>query len=186
MDIETPENGSENDGENTSQNGPQNAQGYSADRAGKSIAAGELANRLFFRLYQCANQLHKTGTKALEAHGITTQQWAVLGALSRPTAAKGITVGALAKYLMVSRQNITGVLARLEKRGYLERLNDANDGRARLIRLTPGGRALWDQQITPLIFDFYENALDKISTDDQVTILHYLNRLIENFRNIDE
>ena len=46
----------------------------------------ELANRLFFRLYQCANMLHKTGTRAVEAEGLTTQQWAVLGALSRPAA----------------------------------------------------------------------------------------------------
>ena len=42
----------------------------------------ELANRVFFRLYQCANMLHKTGSRAVEAEGLTTQQWAVLGALS--------------------------------------------------------------------------------------------------------
>jgi hypothetical protein len=47
------------------------------------IARMELANRLFFRLYQCANMLHKTGTRAVEKEGLTTQQWAVLGALSR-------------------------------------------------------------------------------------------------------
>ena len=46
----------------------------------------ELANRLFFRLYQCANMLHKTGSRAVETEGLTTQQWAVLGALSRPKA----------------------------------------------------------------------------------------------------
>jgi hypothetical protein len=27
----------------------------------------DMANRLFFRLYQCANMLHKTGTRAVEA-----------------------------------------------------------------------------------------------------------------------
>lgn len=46
-----------------------------------------LANRLYFKLYQCANMLHKTGTKAVEAQGLTTQQWAVMGALSRPESA---------------------------------------------------------------------------------------------------
>ena len=53
------------------------------------IAKMELANRLFFRLYQCANMLHKTGTRAVEAQGLTTQQWAVLGRCrvpKRPTA----------------------------------------------------------------------------------------------------
>lgn len=152
----------------------------------KSVAADELANRLFFRLYQCANQLHKTGTKALEEHGITTQQWAAMGALSRPVAKDGMTVGSLAKYLKVSRQNLTGVLARLEKIGHVERSRDLEDKRSRIIRLSPSGRQLWNKHITPLIFKFYENALDKISTDDQVTILHYLNRLIDNFETLDE
>ena len=52
----------------------------------------ELANRLFFRLYQCANMLHKTGTRAVETEGLTTQQWAVLGALSREKASGGMTI----------------------------------------------------------------------------------------------
>ena len=42
----------------------------------------DLANRLFFRLYQSANLMHKTGTKALDDMNITTQQWAVIGALA--------------------------------------------------------------------------------------------------------
>jgi len=29
-----------------------------------NLARMELANRLFFRLYQCANMLHKTGSRA--------------------------------------------------------------------------------------------------------------------------
>ena len=41
----------------------------------------ETANRLFFRLYQCANLIHKNGTRAVEAYGATTQQWAVLDRL---------------------------------------------------------------------------------------------------------
>ncbi len=58
----------------------------------------ELANRLFFRLYQCANMLHKTGSRAVESEGLTTQQWAVLGALSRPESKGGMSVNDLARY----------------------------------------------------------------------------------------
>lgn len=57
------------------------------------VAQLELANRIFFRLYQCANMLHKTGSRAVEQLGLTTQQWAVLGALSRPEAERGMGVG---------------------------------------------------------------------------------------------
>ena len=71
-----------------------------SDRKPKALKATdaarmELANRLFFRLYQCANMLHKTGSRAIEAEGLTTQQWAVLGALSREEALfVGISAGA--------------------------------------------------------------------------------------------
>jgi hypothetical protein len=78
-----------------------------------------MANRLFFRLYQCANMLHKTGSRAIEEHGLTTQQWAVMGALSRPAAVHGMSVGDLARYLMVSRQNLSGVIGRMERDGHL-------------------------------------------------------------------
>ena len=73
-----------------------------------------LANRLFFRLYQCANMLHKTGSRAVEAEGLTTQQWAVLGAVSRPEAARGMGINELARYLMVSRQNLSGLIGRMD------------------------------------------------------------------------
>jgi hypothetical protein len=62
-----------------------------------ATAKMELANRLFFRLYQCANMLHKTGSRAVEQEGLTTQQWAVLGALSRDKAQGGMSMGDLAR-----------------------------------------------------------------------------------------
>ena len=84
-----------------------------AEKQTQEIVRSELANRLFFKLYQCANLLHKTGTKAVESEGLTTQQWAILGALSRSGAAQGMNMGDLARYLMVSRQNLSGVLGRM-------------------------------------------------------------------------
>lgn len=144
-----------------------------------------LANRLFFRLYQCANMLHKTGTRALEDHGITTQQWAVLGALTRPTFEAGVAVGDLATFLLVSRQNLAGVLSRLEALGYVARTVDENDNRSRLILLTAKGRALWDENMRPVIADFYTASLRGFSTDDQIHMIHYLDKMLENFKSID-
>lgn len=147
------------------------------------LAAG-LSNRLFFRLYQCANMLHKTGTKALEGQKITTQQWAILGALSDARAAGGIAVGDLAAHLMVSRQNLTGVLSRLEAQGLVERIVAANDNRSRLIRLTDAGRDLWGA-MQPAIADYYADALRGFSNSDMIHVLHYLDTLRENFRAVD-
>jgi MarR family transcriptional regulator, organic hydroperoxide resistance regulator len=150
----------------------------------RDLSSG-LSNRLFFRLYQCANMLHKTGTRALEEHRITTQQWAVLGALTRPAFDGGIAVGDLAAFLLVSRQNLAGVLSRLEAMDYIERAVDANDNRSRLVRLTPKGRSLWDENMRPVITDYYDAALKGFSTEDKIHMIHFLDKLLGNFKAID-
>jgi len=96
----------------------------------------DLANRLFFRLYQCANMLHKTGSRAVEEEGLTTQQWAVLGALSREKSQDGMSIGDLARYLMVSRQNLSGLISRMERDGHVAVAASGQDRRSRVVTMT--------------------------------------------------
>ncbi len=145
----------------------------------------ELANRLFFRLYQCANMLHKTGSRAVEAEGLTTQQWAVLGALSRKSAQGGVSVGDLAKYLMVSRQNITGLLSRMERDGHIAMAPDARDRRSRLVTMTDAGRHVWQVLALPKIHAYYEQVLADFSISDTARMLHYLLTILENMQRLD-
>lgn len=149
------------------------------------IMVDKLSNILFFRLYQTANILNKVGTRALDSEQVTTQQWSVLGALSRDTANEGMKVSELCDYLMVSRQNMTGLLSRLEDRDIVCRSVDPVDQRSRRICLTENGKELW-KRITPLISDFYEEALTKLSYEDRVSCVHYLNKLQEVMKKMDE
>ena len=140
----------------------------------QSLAGIEINNRLFFRLFQAANT--PKGTQALDEFGITTQQWSVLGALSRPQAAAGMTVNELSHYLLVSRQNLTGLLSRLERDGLIERLTSEEDRRSRKVKLSAKGEAL--------IHAFYDAALKGFSFDDRLTFIHYLSRLQRNMAQI--
>ncbi len=149
-------------------------------------ARTELANRLFFRLYQCANMLHKTGTRAVEAEGLTTQQWAVLGALSRRDAQDGMSIGDLARYLMVSRQNLAGLISRMERNGHIGTAPDGRDRRSRLVSLTAAGSQVWNVQARPKIHAYYAQALEGFSTNDLTHTLHYLLKLLENMAHLDE
>lgn len=149
------------------------------------MARMEQANRLFFRLYQCANMLHKTGTKAVESEGLTTQQWAVLGALSRPDTQNGISMGDLARFLMVSRQNLSGLISRMERDGHVRSAPDGRDRRSRLVAMTPAGRLTWERGAQAKIEDYYTQALEGFSTSDQVHALHYLLKLLDNMKVID-
>jgi len=144
-----------------------------------SLAGIEINNRLFFRLFQAANTLHTKGTQALDSFGVTTQQWSVLGALSRPQAVEGMTVSELSRYLLVSRQNLTGLLGRLERDGFIERATSAEDRRARKVRLSVSGQALWAAIADP-IQTFYDSALNGFSFDDRLAFIHFLSLLQRN------
>lgn len=151
-----------------------------------AITRMELANRIFFRLYQCANMLHKTGTRAVEDLGLTTQQWAVLGALSRPEAIDGMSVGDLARYLLVSRQNLSGLISRMERNGHLHSAPDGRDKRSRLITMTESGKEIWNKQAIPRIHEYYEQALAEFSVGDMTHALHYLLKLLDNMKRLDD
>ena len=137
----------------------------------------EVGNRLFFRLYQASNLMHKQGTRYVSRFGTTTQQWAVLGALARPLVRDGgMTVKQLIEFLEVSRQSLTAVLDRLEGRRWIKRVKDKDDGRSRRIRLTGEGKSTWIRMLEP-IEAFYDAALTSFSRDDQVMLYRLLDRL---------
>lgn len=139
----------------------------------------EISNRLFFRFFQAANTLHTKGTQALDEFGVTTQQWSVLGALSRPKVKEGMGVGELSRFLLVSRQNLSGILTRLERDGLIERVTSAEDRRSRKVKLTPKGEELWVKLIDP-IHTFYDEALKGFSFDDRLQFIHYVSLLQRN------
>ena len=116
---------------------------------------------------------------------MTTQRWAVLGALSRPESADGMAVGDLAKYLKVSRQSLAGVVKRLEDDELIGTETDPSDGRSRRIRVTALGADRWHARALPLIDEYYEQAAAGLSIEDMSHALHYFSRLLENMSDID-
>mgnify|MGYP001765125598 CR=1 FL=1 len=149
-----------------------------------AAARFDIANRLFLRLYQASNLLHKTGTRAVSRFGATTQQWAVLGALSRPAVRdRGMTVKELIAFLMVSRQNLTAVLDRLEGAGLVDRVRAAGDGRLRHVRLTPAGDRVWSDMLVS-IREYYADALAGFSTEECVLLFRLLDRLRDSLGRI--
>lgn len=145
----------------------------------KNFAMNEVNNRLFFRLFQVANTLHTKGTQAIEEFGVTTQQWSVLGALSRPQVTDGMSIGDLSRFLLVSRQNLTGLLSRLERDGLLERATSEDDRRSRKVKLSAQGMDLWLKLQGP-IHAFYDQALKDLSFDDRLAFIHYFTKLQTN------
>ena len=129
--------------------------------------------------------LHKTGTRAVEEEGLTTQQWAVLGALSRTKAQDGMSIGELARYLMVTRQNLSGLIGRMERDGHLAVVADPRDRRSRVVTMTDSGRHVWQVLAQPKIRAYYEEALADFSINDMSHTLHYLLKMLGNMERLD-
>ena len=130
-------------------------------------------NRLFFRLFQLGNTLDRQSAKEL---GVSPVHWSVLGALSREKVREGMSFSDLTEYLGVSRQNLDGVLKRLERDNHVIRFADQVDRRAKKVMLTPAGFEFWEQ-LQLKIYEFYRQAMEGFMFDDKVTFVHFLNKL---------
>lgn len=64
--------------------------------------------------------------------------------------ADGSSITRLAARAGVTHQSMGQVIERLEDLGYVERVADPNDRRARLVRLTPAGRAVARRALTEI------------------------------------
>src|SRR5690606_30358853 len=140
-----------------------------------------VANRLFFRLFQTGNTLQRQVQNEM---GISTVQWAVLGALSREGYEQGISFNMLTEYLVVSRQSLDGVLKRMERDQHVLRIPHPEDGRARPVAMTEQGRAVWTQ-LQQRIHGFYPPGLGSCGFADMVSALHYLNQLQLNLAEVN-
>lgn len=76
---------------------------------------------------------------ALKPVGITSGQFSLLMSLNRP---EPPSLGNVAMLLAMDRTTLTANLKPLERRRLVKTATDPTDGRARLLRLTPAGRAV--------------------------------------------
>jgi DNA-binding MarR family transcriptional regulator len=89
---------------------------------------------------QLANLLTRRLAPVFERAKITPQQWSVLTVLGDSDGP--MTLAGLARRMLVSKQNMTGMIARLEQLGLAERAGDPNDLRSARVELTRRGRSL--------------------------------------------
>ena len=122
---------------------------------------------------QLANLLTRRLGPVFEKAKITPQQWLVATALSDEDGP--VTLVALARRLMVTKQNMTGMIARLEQLGLAERNDDPNDLRSSRVQLTRRGRTLLEK-VRPL-YDEWLRGL--IGGDVSERDVQSLNRTIE-------
>ena len=125
---------------------------------------------------QLSNLLMRHLAPVFEKARVTPQQWAILAALA--AAEQPMTLAGLARAMLVSKQNMTGMVARLEQLEFVERQGDPHDLRSSRLVLTRRGRATVEK-LRPA-YDEWRRALGgDVAERDLATLTRTVDRLIE-------
>lgn len=105
----------------------------------RAVPADHLDLRVWLRLLACSAQIEQDIRARLRLHfGTTLPRFDYLAQLDRHP--DGLRMSALSRYMMVTGGNVTGITDQLVADGWVERVADADDGRAWRVRLTATGR----------------------------------------------
>jgi MarR family transcriptional regulator, transcriptional regulator for hemolysin len=103
--------------------------------------------RIGFLVHDVSRMRRTLFDQAMKPLGITRSQWWVLSQLSRHVSS-GMLQTELARDLDVGKVTVGGLVDRLEAAGYVRRVPDQVDRRAKRIVVTPQGRDILDQMVT--------------------------------------
>jgi MarR family transcriptional regulator, 2-MHQ and catechol-resistance regulon repressor len=121
------------------------------------------------------DQLHQIVSRYMAEYGLSKSSLNIL-MLLRHGSDEGMQLHDLGELLLVSRANITGLMDHLEGRGYVKRLVDPQDRRARHARITPKGEALLDE-FMPVHYRNLKILLHDLSSKDRETIVELLKKV---------
>ncbi len=110
---------------------------------------------------------------ALRPQNITVAQFEILAILD---AQQGISQQELAEHLLVTKGNVCTVIGRMEEAGYIKRVADPSDGRAKQLFLTSAGQSLF-AAIAPLIHGSIQDVFGGLSIRQQQDLQQLLDQL---------
>lgn len=127
-------------------------------------------------LVRCAHQLHDTiFTQETGGLDITAPQFSALRALWE---FPDIDQTTLARIVAYDRATIGGLVERLADKGLIRRTIDKRDRRARTVRLTANGRALFER-MHPMMDAVSERMLARLALDEREQLLALLEKMLE-------
>jgi DNA-binding MarR family transcriptional regulator len=122
---------------------------------------------------QLGNLLMRHLAPLFEKANITPQQWAVLATIDDAP----MNLAGVARKLAVSKQNMTGMMSRLEQLGLVERSVDPHDLRSSRVQLTRRGRGVIEK-LAPAYTEWQKDLGREIGERELQTLTRVINRLI--------
>lgn len=135
------------------------------------------------RIKRISNALDRKRTLDMEDMALTSSQGFVLGYLTRH-AEEPVTPGELGRHFGLSHPTVTGILQRLEAKGFIRYAEDIGDRRKKRICVTE--KALEVHQQVLQRFQETETLITQGMTEREIAaLLALLDRVIENIGRVD-
>jgi MarR family 2-MHQ and catechol resistance regulon transcriptional repressor len=97
---------------------------------------------------------------------------------------EGLPQREIAKRLIISGSDVTGLIDRLEKEGLLTRRGASSDRRVKLIKITPKGSVLLDK-LWPVHIEQVERVMSPLSKREQEQLIALLTKVRAKLQNGD-
>ena len=134
-----------------------------------------LSMQLFLALLQIAVLVNEESNSHLHEFGITGARLSVL--LTLYQARTPLAPSELGRRLAVSRANVSLLLAALENKGLIERVENQEDGRYHLAQLTSLGQTLLRESL-PVHRATVQHAMAGLSDEEQAQMLFQAGKLL--------
>jgi DNA-binding MarR family transcriptional regulator len=136
----------------------------------------ELARSFAYRLAVLADRVSLAVARVYEDRfGLSRAEWRVIAALA---ANERMTAKELGPYSTLDKMQVSRAVQLLEASGYIERQEDESDRRSKILRLTPGGQALY-RQIRPLVVAQENYILGMLKPQERAALDDVVDRLRE-------
>ncbi len=113
---------------------------------------------------------------------MTFSQWSILRALGK---FGPMPMSRLSEHMLVAPANITGLVDRLEKKGYVERKREERDRRLFMIELTENGQRI-QEAITKQFQAYVRRVFSSLSDKEREVLLRLLSQVRSNIVRIDK
>jgi DNA-binding MarR family transcriptional regulator len=110
----------------------------------------------------------------------TLSQLDVLAHLAREK--DGATLAELSRHLLVTAGNITGLIDRMERSGYVKRFPDPEDRRVTRVQLTGSGKSL-AETVLPKHAEDIEAVFGSLSDSEKIELRQLLDKFLAGFQN---
>ena len=132
------------------------------------------------RISRLARHLDRARSAAFAAHGLEVWEFDVLAALRRAGRPYELSPGELIRQTLSTSGTMTNRVNRLEARGLVERLPNAEDRRGVRVRLTGAGRGLVQDALADLL-EYERDVLSSIEPAERDQLAELLRRLLAPF-----